>query len=154
MWQATIEDSTALQQALFFKPLPLEPLLHYSDFRQWSESEASALSYTVTLNPVMSSRKNSGHGTATWQHYEALKRTEASYRRMLISQPAVDRRYCDPEAEAGPLTLADAKVVGWTVHMPKTINGLDYWMRVKVSKEVQRVLVSNEGQRREYKDMW
>ena len=85
-WKATIDSSPKLQQALFFQPIPHEllQLLTLSEkptVKAWKRSHSDPYEYTVLMNPFsyIYMRDRS----------EALLRPEASWRRMLVSQPLV-----------------------------------------------------------------
>lgn len=56
-WQQVIQDSIRIQQAPFFKPIPLEPLPIYSDFSRYSSrrkyKESESLQYVILKNPLL-----------------------------------------------------------------------------------------------------
>ena len=85
-WKATIDTSPRLQQALFFQPIPYEPLQLLTikekpTVKAWMRDLSDPYEYTVLMNPFAYINIKGRD--------EALERLQASWRRMIVSQPPV-----------------------------------------------------------------
>ena len=96
-WQNTLTGSPHLQRALFFQPFPNITLQYFSrgttstKTPHWATSTTDPNFYTPYENPFYAFFYNNENQrlVLTKKTYEAAMRPEASWMRMLISQPAI-----------------------------------------------------------------
>lgn len=92
-FNGTIQASAKLQQALFFKPLPGKPLnFEKTTPPQWLESPDDERYHTVLANPFYNSLRSillATPGDHPIRPSRLLQRPEASWRRMLVTQPPI-----------------------------------------------------------------
>lgn len=105
VWHQIIHNSKTMQRALLFEPVPMDPVksslpLKRSDLlHEWNTSsrgrevyqhiESTLRDHVVVRNPLLDILADCWYYTFPAWH-TAMRRSEASWRRMLLSQPTVE----------------------------------------------------------------
>lgn len=95
-WQRLVNNSLAIQQAIFMRPVGHAPLRYFNPDPQvrtwsrerWAESEDAA-GVSVIENPIITNALQQilSHGPESFVNVEAARHPQASWRRMFATQP-------------------------------------------------------------------
>jgi hypothetical protein len=162
-WKETIDTSPSIQKALFFQPVQGTKLEKWenkvdSAVTFWAEIQDDQWVYTVFVNPFYSSFHKQREADLTDCQREAIKRPEASWRRMRICQPEVvlsfsteqsrtNRQYVNGQwtpidhwrrtAENRLVELLDSEKNGFLIF--STFSGVTVWQEPEHGNEIGRV---------------